>query len=159
MRHFTRGRCGGCVSRDSSFRYARITGIGRDARVSRRAPSSAIKVVNSGRETLYWPSRDGVAGGVAFPEPDVSNIGGISAWMKVAELAAAHGLPVTSHGVHELHVHLLAAVPNASDLEVYGFATECFVRQPPLLECGAALPPDRPGHGVEFDLEPLEPDA
>ena len=136
-------------------------------------PRRAIKVVNSGRETLYWPYRDGVAGGVAFPEPDVSNIGGISAWMKVAELAAAHGLPVTvvaelaaahglpvtSHGVHELHVHLLAAVPNASYLEVYGFATECFVRQPPLLECGAALPPNRPGHGVEFDLEPLEPDA
>ena len=72
--------------------------------MSRRAPSSAIKVVNSGRETLYWPYRDGVAGGVAFPEPDVSNIGGISAWMKVAELAAAHGLSVTSHGVHELHV-------------------------------------------------------
>ena len=50
-------------------------------------------------------------------------------------------------------MHLLAAVPNASDLEGHGFATECFVRQPPLLECGAALPPDRPGHGVEFDLE------
>ena len=97
------------------------------------------------------------AGGVAFPEPDVSNIGGVSAWMKVAELAAGHGLPVTSHGVHELHVHLLAAVPNASYLEVHGFATERFARQPPLLESGAALPPDRPGHGVEFDLEALEP--
>ena len=51
------------------------------------------------------------AGGVAFPEPDVSNVGGISAWMRVARLAEAHHLPVTSHGVHELHVHLLAAVP------------------------------------------------
>ena len=97
------------------------------------------------------------AGGVAFPEPDVSNIGGISAWMKVAELAAEHGLPVTSHGVHELHVHLLAAVPNASFLEVHGFATERFVRQPPRLECGAALPPDRPGHGVELDRAALHP--
>ena len=96
-------------------------------------------------------------GGVAFPEPDVSNIGGISAWMKVADLAGVHGLPVTSHGVHELHVHLLAAVPNASFLEVHGFATERFVRQPPRLECGAALPPDRPGHGVELDRSALEP--
>ena len=97
------------------------------------------------------------AGGVAFPEPDVSNIGGISAWMKVAELAARHGLPVTSHGVHELHVHLLAAVPNASFLEVHGFATERFVRQPPRLECGFALPPDRPGHGVQLDRAALKP--
>ena len=97
------------------------------------------------------------AGGVAFPEPDVSNVGGISAWMRVARLAEAHHLPVTSHGVHELHVHLLAAVPNASYLEVHGFATERFVRQPPRFDAGACLPPDRPGHGVELDQEALEP--
>ena len=96
-------------------------------------------------------------GGVAFPEPDVSNVGGISAWMRVARLAEAHHLPVTSHGVHELHVHLLAAVPNASYLEVHGFATERFVRQPPRFDAGACIPPDRPGHGVELDLEALEP--
>ena len=94
---------------------------------------------------------------MAFPEPDVSNIGGISAWMRVARLAEAHHLPVTSHGVHELHVHLLAAVPNASYLEIHGFATERFVRQPPRFVAGAAIPPDRPGHGVELDTEALEP--
>ena len=97
------------------------------------------------------------AGGVAFPEPDVSNIGGISAWMQVARLAQAHHLPVTSHGVHELHVHLLAAVPNASYLEVHGFATERFVHEPPRFVDGAAVPPDRPGHGVVLDVEALEP--
>ena len=97
------------------------------------------------------------AGGVAFPEPDVSNVGGISAWMRVARLAEAHHLPVTSHGVHELHVHLLAVVPNASYLEVHGFATERFVRQPPRFDAGACIPPDRPGHGVELDREALEP--
>ena len=97
------------------------------------------------------------AGGVAFPEPDVSNVGGISAWMRVARLAEAHHLPVTSHGVHELHVHLLAAVPNASYLEVHGFATERFVRQPPRFDAGSCIPPDRPGHGVELDREALEP--
>jgi L-alanine-DL-glutamate epimerase-like enolase superfamily enzyme len=50
-------------------------------------------------------------------EPDVSNVGGITAWLKVAHLAQSQNLPVTSHGVHDLHVHLLAAVPNASWLE------------------------------------------
>ena len=97
------------------------------------------------------------AGGVAFPEPDVSNIGGVSPWLEVANLAAARGLPVTSHGVHELHVHLLAAVPNASFLEVHGFATERFVREPPRFAAGAVTPPDRPGHGVELDWDALEP--
>jgi len=52
---------------------------------------------------------------------------------------------------------LAAAVPNASFLEVHGFATERFVREPPLLERGAALPPDRPGHGVELDRAALRP--
>ena len=97
------------------------------------------------------------AGGVAFPEPDVSNVGGVSPWIEVANLAAARGLPVTSHGVHELHVHLLAAVPNASYLEVHGFATERFVRRPPRFTAGGMAPPDRPGHGVELDWAALEP--
>ena len=89
------------------------------------------------------------AGGVSFPEPDVSNVGGVTAWLKVAHLAEAHNLPVTSHGVHDLHVHLLAAVPNASDLEVHGFGLERFIAHPLEIRDGEAIAPDRPGHGVE----------
>lgn len=95
-------------------------------------------------------------GGISFAQPDVSNMGGITAWMKVAHLAEAHNLPVSSHGVHDLHVHLLAAVPNASYLEVHGFGLERFIRHPLRLEDGEALAPERPGHGVELDWEALE---
>ena len=90
------------------------------------------------------------AQGVSYPEPDVSNIGGITAWMKVARLAEANNLPVTSHGVHDLHVHLLAAVPNASFLEVHGFGLERFLEHPLELNQGSMLAPLRPGHGVTF---------
>jgi L-alanine-DL-glutamate epimerase-like enolase superfamily enzyme len=96
------------------------------------------------------------AGGVTFPEPDVSNVGGITPWIKVAHVAEAHNLPVTSHGVHDLHVHLLAAVPNASYLEVHGFGLERFMAQPLVIRDGEATAPDRPGHGVEFDWKELE---
>ena len=96
------------------------------------------------------------AGAVSFPEPDVSNVGGITAWLKVAHLAEAHHLPVTSHGVHDLHVHLLAAVPNASFLEVHGFGLERFLPHPLSIEDGEAIAPERPGHGVEFDWGALE---
>ena len=96
------------------------------------------------------------AGGVTFPEPDVSNIGGVTSWLKVAHVAEAHNLPVTSHGVHDLHVHLLAAVPNASYLEAHGFGLERFIAQPLEIRDGAAIAPDRPGHGVEFDWKGLE---
>jgi L-alanine-DL-glutamate epimerase-like enolase superfamily enzyme len=97
------------------------------------------------------------AGGVSFPEPDVSNVGGVTAWLKVAHVAEAHHLPVTSHGVHDLHVHLLAAVPNASYLEVHGFGLERFMARPLELSDGEAVAPDRPGHGVELDWKALEP--
>jgi L-alanine-DL-glutamate epimerase-like enolase superfamily enzyme len=96
------------------------------------------------------------AGGVSFPEPDVSNVGGVTAWLKVAHLAEAHNLPVTSHGVHDLHVHLLAAVPNASYLEVHGFGLERFIAHPLEIQDGEATAPDRPGHGVELDWKGLE---
>ena len=96
------------------------------------------------------------AGGVTFPEPDLSNCGGVSVWLKVARLAEAANLPVTSHGVHDLHVHLLAAVPNASYLEAHGFGLERFMAEPLRIEDGFALAPERPGHGVELDWPGLD---
>jgi hypothetical protein len=46
-------------------------------------------------------------------------------------LAEAHNLLVTSHGVHDLHVQTLAAVPNASNLEGHGFGLEKYITHPP----------------------------
>ena len=40
-----------------------------------------------------------VHGNIAFPEPDVATIGGITPWLKVADAARAAQLPVTTHGV------------------------------------------------------------
>jgi L-alanine-DL-glutamate epimerase-like enolase superfamily enzyme len=97
------------------------------------------------------------AGGVSFPEPDLSNCGGVTVWLKVAHLAEARNLPVTSHGVHDLHVHLLAAVPNASYLEAHGFGLERFIAHPLGVRDGWAVAPERPGHGVELDWKALEP--
>ena len=96
------------------------------------------------------------ASGVSFPEPDLANCGGVTAWMKVAALAEANNLPVTSHGVHDLHVHLLAAVPNNSFLEAHGFGLERFIAHPMTIEDGFATAPNRPGHGVELDWEGLD---
>jgi L-alanine-DL-glutamate epimerase-like enolase superfamily enzyme len=106
--------------------------------------------------TLYEFQRYVTAGAVAFPEPDITNCGGITVWLKVARLAEAHNLPVTSHGVHDVHVHLLAAVPNASLLEVHGFGLERYLAHPLAITDGLATAPDRPGHGVELDWAALE---
>ena len=103
-----------------------------------------------------WDFRDLIAsGGVSYPEPDVTNCGGVTAFMKVAHLAEAFGLPVTSHGAHDATVHLLAAVPNRSYLEAHGFGLDRYIAEPLRIEEGFALAPDRPGHGIAFDWDAL----
>jgi L-alanine-DL-glutamate epimerase-like enolase superfamily enzyme len=95
------------------------------------------------------------SGGVTFPEPDVTNCGGVTAFMKVCHLAESFNLPVTSHGAHDLAVHLLAAAPNRSYLEAHGFGLERYIAEPLRIEQGAAVAPERAGHGIEFDWKGL----
>jgi L-alanine-DL-glutamate epimerase-like enolase superfamily enzyme len=106
--------------------------------------------------TLHEFTQMIAAGGVTFPEPDVTNCGGVTVFMKVAHLAEAFNLPLTSHGAHDLTVHLLAAVPNRSYLEVHGFGLDCYIAQPMELRDGKAIAPHRPGHGVAFDWQALQ---
>ena len=96
------------------------------------------------------------AGGVDFPEPDLTTCGGITPWMKIAHLADAHGLPVTSHGAHDIHIHLLAASSNNAYLEIHGFGLNEFIENTLEIHDGYATAPDRPGHGMQFNWELLE---
>ena len=96
------------------------------------------------------------AGGVTFPEPDVTNCGGITVFMKVAHLAEAFNLPLTSHGAHDLTVHLMAAAPNRSYLEVHGFGLDRYIAEPIRITEGNAIAPDKPGHNVAFDWAALQ---
>jgi L-alanine-DL-glutamate epimerase-like enolase superfamily enzyme len=76
--------------------------------------------------------------------------------MKVAHLAEAFNLPVTSHGAHDITVHCLAAVPNRSYLEAHGFGLDRFLAHTLEIRDGFAVAPDRPGHGVELDWKGLD---
>jgi L-alanine-DL-glutamate epimerase-like enolase superfamily enzyme len=96
------------------------------------------------------------AGGVSYPEPDVTNCGGVTPFMKIARLAEAYNLPVTSHGAHDVTVHLLAACPNRSYLEAHGFGLDKYIAEPMKIADGKAIAPDRPGHGIEFDWHGLD---
>ena len=124
-----------------------------------------VRVVREGRtpvasgenmHTLYEFSNLIVAGGLTYPEPDVTNCGGMTVFRKIAAVAEAHNLPVTSHGVHDLTVHLLAAAPNRTYMEAHGFSLDRYIAQPMLVTDGFTVAPERPGHGVEFDWDALE---
>ena len=96
------------------------------------------------------------AGGVTYPEPDVTNCGGVTPFMKIAHLAEAFNMPVTSHGAHDVTVHLLAACPNRSYLEAHGFGLDRYIAEPLSFADGVAVAPDRPGHGVALDWKRLD---
>lgn len=89
-----------------------------------------------------------------FPEPDVTNCGGITVFMKVCHLAEAFHLPVTSHGAHDVTVDLLAKAPLVS--RGARLRARRFRRRAAPADADAAIAPERPGHGVEFDWKALD---
>jgi L-alanine-DL-glutamate epimerase-like enolase superfamily enzyme len=75
--------------------------------------------------------------------------------MKVAGMAEAFNLPVVSHLVPEIHVHLIAAVPNGLTVEYMPWSLRLF-EQTPALENGMLVVPPRPGLGLSFDKKAIE---
>ncbi len=89
---------------------------------------------------------------VDYPMPDLSRVGGITPFMKIAHLAEAFGLPVACHLQPEISAHAVAAVPNGRIVEYVPWAERLF-RGCPRLESGDLVLGDRPGHGLELDAD------
>ena len=87
---------------------------------------------------------------IDVPMIDLLRVGGITQWMKVAGMAEAFNLPVVSHLVPEIHVHLIAAAPNGLTVEYMPWTLQLF-EETPKLEHGQLVVPAKPGLGLAFD--------
>ncbi|MEK9725826.1 MAG: mandelate racemase/muconate lactonizing enzyme family protein, partial [Rhodospirillaceae bacterium] len=94
---------------------------------------------------------------LSFAQPDASNCGGVTGWLRAAGLSRDHGVTVCTHGMQELHVSLLAAQPDAGWLEIHSFPIDTYTKRPLVTDGGFALAPDEPGVGVVFDWAKLAP--
>ncbi|WP_329000841.1 mandelate racemase [Kribbella sp. NBC_00709] len=66
---------------------------------------------------LYYFARMCQAGAIDCLQADVSRCGGITEWLRVAAVAASHGLDISGHCGPHLHAHVAAATANLRHLE------------------------------------------
>lgn len=94
------------------------------------------------------------AGGASILQPDACRCGGITEWLKIAHMAGCHNMQVSPHFVMELHLPLVAAIPNSLFVE-YIPSLDAVLTQPLKLGGGYFVPSETPGLGVPFDWEKL----
>jgi L-alanine-DL-glutamate epimerase-like enolase superfamily enzyme len=81
---------------------------------------------------------------------DLARVGGVSQWMKVAGMAEAFNLPVVSHVMPEILVHMVAACPNGLTVEYMPWMLALY-EETPAIENGEMVLPGKAGLGLKFD--------
>jgi L-alanine-DL-glutamate epimerase-like enolase superfamily enzyme len=108
-----------------------------------------MKITHVTTRVLSTPADNPLVVGLPAPT-DLVRVGGITQWMKVAGMAEAFNLPVVSHLVPEIHVHLVAAVPNGLTVEYMPWTLRFFA-ETPALAGGQLAVPKKPGLGLTLD--------
>src|SRR6202163_3797607 len=114
--------------------------------------TAALSTPVAGGEYLYGivPFRHMVeARSVDIVMIDQVRSGGITHWLKIAGMAEAFNLPVVSHGVRDMHVHLVGAVPNGLTVEYMPRLFPLWRAVPQPVD-GMLVMPTGPGLGLKF---------
>ncbi len=132
--------------------------IENHAQLARRTP---VPIATGEIEAGRWRHQELLEKRAAMIlQSDAAVCGGISEWRRIAAMAAGFGVTVCPHWFHDLHVHLVAATPNAgfveyfSDDQVLNFRR--LVDSQLTFENGNLVVPTSPGLGFGFDEKAVE---
>jgi mandelate racemase len=108
----------------------------------------------------WWSWRVGKAaierGACDYVMPDLLRIGGVTGWMRLAQVAEARAVPVSSHLSPDYSAHVLAATPTKHWLEFMDWGQDLLVN--PLVPVrGLTTLRDVPGTGIEWNEKALGP--
>jgi mandelate racemase len=82
--------------------------------------------------------------------PDVQRIGGVTAFLQAGALAAAAGVPMSTHLFPEVSAHLMTVAPTRHFLEYVDWASPV-LQEPIRVEKGEVVVPAGPGVGIEWN--------
>ena len=122
--------------------------------------ATSIPIATGENEYTRYGFRDLIENrSAAILQPDALIMGGITEFMKVAAMAQAHDLPISPHGNQDVHVHLVAAIPNGLIVEYYRDTIDPLwgkmFKETLFVDKGNLHPPDRAGLGIELNDEVL----
>ena len=95
-------------------------------------------------------------GAVEIVQADIGKCGGVTEYLKIAAMADAYGLPVCPHNSDFIDVPCIAAIPNGLFQEHVAVNIEPvyqIVRDPIKPVNGMVAPSNKPGFGIELDIE------
>lgn len=88
--------------------------------------------------------------------PDVCRANGYSETLKIGHLAAAHGIAVSPHVVHELSLQVCGALSNGFLVELIDWTPPDLFEEMPVCKDGEFRIPAKPGHGMAFTRTALQ---
>jgi L-alanine-DL-glutamate epimerase-like enolase superfamily enzyme len=125
--------------------------------LARYRQGSDIPLATGEHEYTRYGIRDLIlAGAVDIVQADGTRAGGYTEMLKIGALTQAWNLKFAPHAMEHMHMHLVAAMPNAlfiERLDIFEPITSQVFRDAPVPQGGMLTVPDRPGLGLELDMD------
>jgi L-alanine-DL-glutamate epimerase-like enolase superfamily enzyme len=128
---------------------------------ARLAAASEVLVATGEIEAGRWRFKELLdKEAAAILQTDAAVCGGITEFRRIAATAASYGVSLCPHWFHDLHVHLVAATPNATFVEFFPDDKVLNFRRVAdahlEMRDGALVIPERPGLGFDLDEAAVE---